>query len=914
MAEVGTVEGQRRHPPHPRGRPSSYPTVVTTTTDNPPSAVSDNNGNANTDLLSPSSTNPSAPVPPSLEAALRLYERDGDAVASLGACRRIWGRAEMMKKKKESGVDEDKMGAAAAAGDGEDATHIGGDGFENIDDVATAPLSRRHNRTVLEHLSSLRSARHRVRPRPSSFDKRAVEIRNGGDRGGREGDDLSVALSRMLTVSESSSRGRRQGGGGAAKNNDVSHEAEQLRLASVKAAPTAVAAKLKGEIDRGSRRELATSPLFDKTVDTVGGYNRLVAVYNVCLSQYAAGHYQEALDGILDPFLAAMESIQGDSDAVKMKAGDDTNIDASGDKKKELRRSIGHLFMTTRIAFLVLDCHMAFHGGNGLGMGPISSKGASVDGGNEVSIQAEEVVTWIENNALSLTAKGSDAFDHGLLDEYESFTHDEVKFRLHLFRARMLFLRKNGEDGNSNPNNDMESRTRVSRKELKNAMDIYQNKLCVVEEEEGRGNGRRGKQSRQYGGSKGSSGAKGKSHQDVSETTSVTSMAGGSLVTSVSDAFWSEGKGGLGATRATFEGMPSKNAGQQQQTPQPLGTSSTRTKVKKDTPSLQVRHESVLYLKANLEYLRGNTSKSLKLCAEARSAGKKSRLGSNNGRESKPKENEPSHYDDPDGEGNEVEALLAPEGETQMASHYDEAIYYNNLALLHQSAGKVHLALHYYSYALSYIEQTLDEDSSVTPSSSRNFWSSGMACPDITADIHNNISLCAFQAQEFGLAYESMARCVKMSPTVFGKRARCWLRLAQSCIGIYTKLQQKSEYREGSSGTELDSRDLGRKKDLTNILMNPLPRASFCLYRALHLSAGILEPNFEMNAVNESIPSPKEAAAGDDVDCFEMALVSLAYVKVQLGDSAGALQITKNAMHRPGSNGYNKAFIGAKQH
>ena len=96
--------------------------------------------------------------------------------------------------------------------------------------------------------------------------------------------------------------------------------------------------------------------------------------------------------------------------------------------------------------------------------------------------------------------------------------------------------------------------------------------------------------------------------------------------------------------------------------------------------------------------------------------------------------------------------------------------------------------------------------------------------------------------------------------------------------------------------------------------MNPLPRASFCLYRALHLSAGILEPNFEMNAVNESIPSPKEAAAGDNVDCFEMALVSLAYVKVQLGDSAGALQITKNAMHRPGSNGYSEAFIGAKQH
>lgn len=410
---------------------------------------------------------------------------------------------------------------------------------------------------------------------------------------------------------------------------------------------------------------------------------------------------------------------------------------------------------------------------------------------------------------------------------------------------------------------------------------------------------------------------KGKSHQDASETTSVTSMAGGSLVTSVSDAVWSEGKGGLGATRATFEGMPNKNAGQQQQqqqqTPQPLGTSSTK-KVKKDTPSLQVRHESVLYLKANLEYLRGNTSKSLKLCAEARSAGKKSRPGSNSEKGSEPKENEPSHDDNPDWGGNELEAPFTPDGETQMATHYDEAIYYNNLALLHQSAGKVHLALHYYSYALSNIEQTLEEDPSVASPSSRNFWSSGMARPDITADILNNTSLCAFQAQEFGLAYESMARCVKMSPTVFGKRARCWLRLAQSCIGIYTKLQKKSESREGSSGTELDLNDLGSNEDLCNISVSPLSRASFCLYQALHLSAGILEPNFEMTAVNESIPSPKEAAAGDDVGCFEMALVSLAYVKLQLGDSAGAVEITKNVVHHSGSTGHNKAFIDAKQH
>ena len=66
----------------------------------------------------------------------------------------------------------------------------------------------------------------------------------------------------------------------------------------------------------------------------------------------------------------------------------------------------------------------------------------------------------------------------------------------------------------------------------------------------------------------------------------------------------------------------------------------------------------------------------------------------------------PSNDADPDPVGDDVEAPTDPDGgEARMAIDYGEALYYNNLALLHQTEGMVHLALRYYSYALYYIER-----------------------------------------------------------------------------------------------------------------------------------------------------------------------------------------------------------------
>jgi hypothetical protein len=418
--------------------------------------------------------------------------------------------------------------------------------------------------------------------------------------------------------------------------------------------------------------------------------------------------------------------------------------------------------------------------------------------------------------------------EDGIFDATSSSSHpkrhssehaDELKFRLHLYRSRMLIVGATTAD-------DAVGRTRAARKELKNAMDIYQNRLCIVvgdagEEAEEGGVGRDqvrrfgGKNSRQQqlGGGKGGGGGKGKSPQDASETTSVASIAGGSLVTSTSDAFWNDGKvssGGTATTWATFEGMPSKNATApttlhpqqlQPQSTKPIvssavTTAATKTK-KGGTADLRKRHESVLYLKANLEYLRGNTSKSLKLCAEARSAGRRSlTVGRRDSLSAETpfdldggsRGDDASSNDAPDlicDDNIVVEAPSDPNGESQKSIDYGEALYNNNLALLHQTEGRFHLALRYYSHALYYIERAIGgggEYASSRPPSC-NFWSNGMARPDVTAEILNNESLCAYQAQEFLVAYTSMARCMRMSPSMFGMRARCWLRLAQSCIG-----------------------------------------------------------------------------------------------------------------------------------
>ena len=143
---------------------------------------------------------------------------------------------------------------------------------------------------------------------------------------------------------------------------------------------------------------------------------------------------------------------------------------------------------------------------------------------------------------------------------------------------------------------------------------------------------------------------------------------------------------------------------------------------------LQKQNQAALNLKANVEHLKGNPKKSLILLGEALTA--------------------------------------SPED-----SFYD-AMHANNLALVYETNGKKHLAMHTMTKALR------------VDLKKPNFQSDGTARPDPSLVTLYNSALCSLQARKFLSAYECLIACVMHSP-VFSKRPRCWILMAEACIGTY---------------------------------------------------------------------------------------------------------------------------------
>lgn len=160
---------------------------------------------------------------------------------------------------------------------------------------------------------------------------------------------------------------------------------------------------------------------------------------------------------------------------------------------------------------------------------------------------------------------------------------------------------------------------------------------------------------------------------------------------------------------------------------------------------LQKYGQSALTLKANLEQLKGNTKKSLILCSEA-------------------------------------------QGSTKDDGTYD-AIHENNLAVVYETNGKRHLALHALSKALRAIENA---DNIQPPM----FHNDGTVRRDTTPEILHNAAICALLAKKYISAYECMAACISRS-IVFRSRHRCWLRMAEACIGIFSDLNEQQQNAAG---------------------------------------------------------------------------------------------------------------------
>ena len=277
-----------------------------------------------------------------------------------------------------------------------------------------------------------------------------------------------------------------------------------------------------------------------------------------------------------------------------------------------------YLPIACRSAFLYLECIMALSVGAHAGLDEIDGQ-----------VSSKTLIEWLETLNLD--------------------KEPQLKFLLALYKSRLDCI----ENDSSGKLDD--AKVRSARKELKQAMEIFQHKLRP-----------------------------------------------------------SGDTGSLGSSSY----MEDSSNQHQQQTPM--------------APVLQAQNQAALNLKANTEQLKGNIKKSLILCSEAQAA---------------------SLPDD---------------------TSYD-AIHANNLAIVYQTNGKRHLALHTLAKALRSEE-----------AGTAAFGSDGTARPDQMLRILYNSAICAAQAQNFVSAYECMATCIRCS-AVIGNRPRCWLRAAEACLGMYSK-------------------------------------------------------------------------------------------------------------------------------
>jgi tetratricopeptide (TPR) repeat protein len=344
----------------------------------------------------------------------------------------------------------------------------------------------------------------------------------------------------------------------------------------------------------------------------------LILRYNTALTLLCSGN-ANAGQHMLEPIYSSMTNQVG--------------LEDKGDDSESSLSQLSPIYCD--IAFLLLECIVH------------ASAGTCVLANIKIASPVDSIFQWI---SAYLKKIEKELYDNESQDLSSTTALHELKFRTHLYKSRILFLKGNTADTQ-----------RLSKKEMKSAMEILQHKLRRPESVDGAG------------------------------------------------------------------------------APNASGSHNVALKMDKKY------HQIALYLKANSEHLKGNTKKALKLCAEASSAG-----------------------EDLDGTkpGQALDGLL------------DASMHYNNLAIIHQSAGKVHIALHYYVRALSLIEKI-----NQTYSSFADIDGQGFASPVPLAEILHNASLCAAQAGKWESAYECMAKCTLVSPEVFARRARCWLHIAEACIG-----------------------------------------------------------------------------------------------------------------------------------
>lgn len=618
----------------------------------------------------------------------------------------------------------------------------------------------------------------------------------------------------------------------------------------------------------------------------------LAAAHNSALSLLARKRPREAAASLAGLFVEA--AFGTNASAVR---GDDASEEE------------GTSTLLCRCAFLLMDCLMSSSLGDAGGLSSVAASvpsvaarsaeaaGAIFDDDDDVdgadatkpgyarlTVTVDFLLSWVERflEAIKADSASSTAgpFPAGIHESSVGASPSELQFRFHLYKSRALSLRQPG--GYPSPSAmKHDVKVRVARKELKNVMEIYQHKLNRWPPEDLRGGG-------------------GAGAATVTTSKDEVSVAAGSVGSTLSD-------GGLPSSSTHAAGSGGKS------NPHPASAAVGVAATADDPPPrwvaarLEAQNQCALSLKANFEYLKGNPRKALKLCAEAKLAGERRRASDGAGASGDAAVTAPS-----------ASAAVAT-GTSATGSAVDMAMHHNNLALIHHASGRYHAALRYYAMALSCVENLPSSGGASFASVSSAFERDGTFLHVPTAEILHNAALCAFAARNFTCAYECMARCVGSSPETYGGRARCWFRMAEGCIGIHADLRRKRRREDGmadNSGLALrrdpstdgviinvssaeHSRSaaapaaelapiLGSPEDIVQVSADPLPRALFCLQRALRLC--------------ESIPGSNRAVP-DNSNCREAAAVSLAFVYLELNDPMAALSMAGRVLNgNPGNS------------
>lgn len=362
---------------------------------------------------------------------------------------------------------------------------------------------------------------------------------------------------------------------------------------------------------------------------------------------------------------------------------------------------------------------------------------------------AGDMLNWIENyigyrSGTSASDENCNA-NEALSFQQESDT--ELKFRLHCYRARYLFMCVEHNGGN------LESNLKKARKELKNAMEIYNHKL---------------------------SGKKGNAESIEDGTGSVQdsvspSIDSGHGTSTTNDhnrhgdvSFISNGISN-GSTISTASCHPDDN-----QTPFESRMSISQ-------------NQHVLCLKAKLEYLKGNCTKSLKLCHEGQ---------------------------------NTIDKIGGDVGDDQTANIV-HAIYHHNIALVHQASGQFHLAMHHYACSLGHIEQA-EKGSDFINNDGVSIHMDGTAQHISVEQVLYNAAICSQECGNYVASCECMLRFIHLSNRCM-KHPFPWLHLSESCIGLY-KSQKIG-----------DDKWSQQKQHVDSSFLNPLPTAVTYLTRCMAL-------------------------------------------------------------------------------